>query len=115
MPHPRSRYLGTILKKSLKWSPSVSLIGMRQVGKTTLMKDFVDQYYTFDDDKLVGSVNSGDWSFLDAPSGTLGLDECQKAPALFDRVKLNIDAKKRPGQYLLSGSVRFLSKNFHQL
>ena len=46
------------------------------------MKDFVDQHYTFDDEKPVGSVNSCDLSFFDARDGTLGLDEFQKAPAL---------------------------------
>ncbi len=110
MAHTRPRHLKPVFEKSLRWSPSVSLLGMRQVGKTTLMKELVDHYQTFDDDTLVFKANSGNWSFVDAPKGTLGLDECQKAPSVFDRVKLNIDQRKRPGQYVLSGSVRFLSK-----
>ncbi len=38
MAHRRLRFLEKQLKESLSWPPSVSLVGMRQTGKTTLIK-----------------------------------------------------------------------------
>jgi predicted AAA+ superfamily ATPase len=38
------------------------------------------------------------------------LDEVQKCPSLFDEVKAQVDQRKTPGRYLLTGSVRFSSK-----
>ena len=110
MSHERIRYLNKELKKTLTWSPSVSILGMRQVGKTTLIKHLVKQYASFDDEKFLKLANNSEWVFVDQALSPMGLDECQKCPQIFDRVKLNVDQRKKPGQYILTGSVRFLSK-----
>jgi predicted AAA+ superfamily ATPase len=109
MSHARKRYIEAALKKNLSWSKTISLIGMRQVGKTTLLKRFVKNYVSFDDDQYLRLAENSQWSFVDDASLPAGLDECQKCPPLFDRVKLRVDERNSPGQYILSGSVRFLS------
>ncbi len=38
------------------------------------------------------------------------IDEAHKAPALFDEIKAAVDEDRRPGRFILSGSVRFSSK-----
>ena len=110
MPHERKRYLNPLLIKALTWSPSVCLLGMRQVGKTTLIKNLVKEYASFDDQQFLKLAESSEWAFVDNALSPMGLDECQKCPEVFDRVKLNADQRKKPGQYILTGSVRFLSK-----
>lgn len=110
MPHQRHRYLLPHIKKALSWSPSICILGMRQTGKTTLLKALAREYLTLDDDSLRLKFEAGEWSQLEAASTPTGIDECQKTPGVFDRVKLICDRRKRPGQFLLTGSVRFLSK-----
>jgi predicted AAA+ superfamily ATPase len=83
---------------------------MRQVGKTTLMRALVRTFISLDDDRIVTRFRGGDFSRLDAPGVPLGIDECQKVAGMFDAIKLRIDDRKQMGRYLLSGSVRFLSK-----
>jgi predicted AAA+ superfamily ATPase len=110
MPHFRSRYLEPILKKDLTWSPVVSVLGMRQVGKSTLLKTMGKTYLTLDDDTLRNKWETGDWASLEGSARPIVIDEAQKLPGVFERVKLLVDQERRPGQYLLTGSVRFLSR-----
>ena len=110
MPHARPRHLESRIRQALAWSPSVSLVGMRQSGKTTLVKRICPGYLSFDDDALVGATEAGQWGRLLAQPRPLALDEVQKAPRVFSRLKLWIDERRRPGQFVLTGSVRFLSR-----
>ena len=110
MPHTRPRHLESRIRQALAWSPSVSLVGMRQSGKTTLVKRMCPGYLSFDDDALVGATEAGTWDQFLAQPRPLALDEVQKAPRVFSRLKLWIDERRRPGQFVLTGSVRFLSR-----
>ena len=83
---------------------------MRQSGKTTLVKGMCPGYLSFDDDALVGATEAGNWDRLLGQPRPLALDEVQKAPRVFSRLKLWIDERRRPGQFVLTGSVRFLSR-----
>ena len=110
MPHMRARYLEPLLRKDLSWSPIVSVLGMRQVGKTTLLKTLGKSYLSMDDEALRSKWETGDWSSLESSKKPLVVDEAQKLPGIFERVKLIVDRERKPGQYLLTGSVRFLSR-----
>lgn len=110
MAHERARFLIEKLKKSIKQSPSISLLGMRQSGKTTLIKQLCNSYLTLDDDRTLNLFRDGNWAKLDSKAIPIAIDECQKLPELFDHVKLLIDQKKQMGRFILTGSVRFLSK-----
>jgi predicted AAA+ superfamily ATPase len=110
MAYTRPRAIMQRFSKAIKWSPSLCLIGMRQTGKTTLLKQLAKSYFTFDQDDVLARVHNQEWAFIEESEQPIALDECQKAPQVFDRVKLLIDQRKKPGQFLLTGSVRFLSK-----
>lgn len=110
MPHLRSRLLEKEIRKDLSWSPIVSVLGMRQVGKSTLLRQIGKSYLTLDDDRALQKLELGDWSEVESAHPPLVIDEAQKNAGLFDRVKLLVDRAKRPGQFILTGSVRFLSR-----
>ena len=105
MPHSRDRYLAPLLKKSLKFWPVVCLAGARQVGKSTFLKSLKGyDYSTLDDLGLLNLATRNPAALLTPPCV---IDEAQKAPELFDAVKLDVDEKRVPGKFILTGSVRF--------
>ncbi len=111
MPHLRERYLARHIQTALKFSSLVGVLGQRQVGKTTLLESLVGQdYVTMDDDQTLAAVLAKPQGYLENFSKLTAIDECQKAPELFSALKLRVQRDKRPGQFLLSGSVRFTSR-----
>ncbi len=62
-------------------------------------------YASLDENVKLKTAQAAPSMFVEKPP--LIIDEAQKAPALFDEIKHRVDAKKRPGQYILTGSVRF--------
>lgn len=94
--------------------PVVMLTGPRQVGKTTVLRNF-DQnrkYVTLDnlsDRKL--AVEDPEL-FLQKYQPPVLIDEVQYAPNLFSAIKVEVDQKQRNGMYWLTGSQQFhLMKN----
>ncbi len=110
MPHLRTRTATPLISQLLKWSPSVSIIGMRQCGKSTLAKGLATSYFSLDDQKLMRAFENGDYFAIESAKEPTVIDEIQKYPPLFDQVKKWIDDRKRPGRFLLTGSVRFGSR-----
>ena len=110
MPHLRNRYLLEEITRDLKWSKVVSILGMRQVGKTTLVRGLAQSYFSFDEGVIRNRGLQEDWSFLEGASKPIALDECQVVPGSFSQVKYRVDQSSQPGQFLMTGSVRFLSK-----
>ncbi len=110
----RKRYLNSLLTKGLQFSPIVGVLGHRQVGKTTLIQNLVNQYFTFDDTILLMSAQQNPKSFVKSllveNKSTIAIDECQLVPNLFPTLKEHVRLNKKPGQFVLSGSVRFSSK-----
>jgi len=109
MPHHRLRLCEVLIQKELSHIPCVGILGMRQVGKSTLIKKFCQTYHSFDSQDLNQRFIQNP-SLLRIGAIPIGIDEIQKAPSAFDEIKFDIDAKKRPGKYIISGSVRFSSK-----
>jgi predicted AAA+ superfamily ATPase len=99
-----------MLGKDLSFSPCVGLIGMRQVGKSTLLNKFSKRYLSFDQEEALQSIVRRGWDFLKHGDFPLAIDEIQKHPPAFDALKFAIDTRKIPGRYLISGSVRFGSR-----
>lgn len=110
MPHNRKRYLVEDILRDLKWSKIVSVLGMRQVGKTTLVQEYAGTYFSFDEGKVRNQALQEDWSFLEGVIQPIAIDECQIVPGAFSQIKFQVDKSSQPGQFLLTGSVRFLSK-----
>lgn len=75
------------------------------------MGDVVKTYMTMDNRASLQAAEADPDGFIAKLSGTRnGIDECQLAPALFPALKDRVRTDKRPGQFLLTGSVRFTSK-----
>ena len=110
MPHLRFRILTKVLLASVKHSPVISVFGQRQSGKTTLLKNIANSTNSFDNPQWVKTVSEQGTAILDSLKKPALLDEAQKYPPIFDLVKLKVDETRRPGQFLLTGSVRFSKK-----
>lgn len=110
MTHHRHRGAEPLLKKMLSYSPCVGVLGMRQVGKSTLLRKFSRRYHSFDDEEFLVRFASASKTYLDENAYPLALDEIQKHPPAFDALKFSIDSLKKPGRFLVSGSVRFAAR-----
>lgn len=110
MAHWRTRYVENEIRLALKWSPCIVLLGMRQTGKTSLLRRLSKHYLTFDDDALPSFFEREGDALLNQGPFPLALDEIQKYAKVFNRIKLVIDQIKIPGRFILTGSVRFSQK-----
>lgn len=105
------RHLSAELQKALSYSRVVNIIGPRQAGKTTLVRDILDmgKFITLDDQNTLNAIEND-------PSGQLGsllsdlvdapliIDEAQRSRELALAVKMIVDADRRKGQFILTGS-----------
>jgi predicted AAA+ superfamily ATPase len=115
MPHPRRRFLTSVILKRLKFYPVLAMQGARQTGKSFLWKHLLAEsldglrYESLDDGTLQEIAQRAPGQFLSQrlESQPLVIDEAQKSPALFDAVKLQVDQMRRPGRYVLLGSTEF--------
>lgn len=89
--------------------------GPRQVGKTTLLKEYMPKnmnYVTLDDMILRKQAINDPKLFLEEHPWPLLIDEAQYAPELFPYIKIKVDEEKQRGMYWLTGSQQFkLMKN----
>lgn len=105
------RHLSAELQKALSYSRVVNIIGPRQAGKTTLVRDILDmgKFITLDNQNTLNAIEND-------PSGQLGsllsglvdapliIDEAQRSRELALAVKMIVDADRRKGQFILTGS-----------
>jgi predicted AAA+ superfamily ATPase len=118
MPHQRPRSLLPLFAKRLKLSPVLGLVGARQTGKSTFLRDLLAskvnlRYVSLDrrETRLQAEKAPGPFIRLEQKDKTaLCIDEIQKVPDLFDEVKAEVDEDRRPGRYILSGSTEFSKK-----
>ena len=111
MVHLRTRFATRHLEDALAFSPLVGVLGQRQVGKTTLVESLVKSHYvSFDDETTKTAAELAPKQFLEQFNTLSAIDECQKVPSIFPALKLRVQKDKRPGQFLLTGSVRFTSR-----
>ncbi len=89
----------------------VIIIGPRQCGKTTLVRQFADkerEYVTLDDDTVLEAARSDLSGFVRGFSRII-IDEVQRAPELLRAMKQAVDSDRRPGRFLLTGSANILT------
>ncbi len=104
-----TRQMQPLVQSLIKQVPAILVTGPRQVGKSTLLQQFEEeyQYVSFDDPLLLNQARNDPALFMLNHSGKLILDEVQYAPELFSSLKLAIDRQKTSGLFLLSGSQAF--------
>lgn len=97
------------IKNLLKQYPAVLITGARQIGKTSILKENFSNYsyISFDDPLLVEEAKNSPESFFDKYKTPIIIDEVQYAPELFRFLKTKIDANRKNGQYILTGSQSF--------
>jgi len=105
----KDRSIFSLLQEYLSIFPAVGLLGPRQVGKTTLVKNlklekeslYLDLEKASDRAKLVDPE-----LFLKAHADkTVILDEIQLMPELFAELRSLIDEQREPGRFILLGSA----------
>lgn len=92
--------------------PVVGIVGLRQSGKTTLVTKLLERgpALSLDEMDLRLEAQSSPKSFLARLPRPVVLDEIQKAPDLFDAIKLVVDKKRIPGEFVLTGSSSFSAR-----
>ena len=105
------RFVTDSLRERLEGFPIVGVVGPRQVGKTTLVRE---QLFGSDTPHhYLDLENPQDLRLLDEAYDYLGaradvtvvIDEIQVRPELFTVLRPLIDAQRRPGRFVLLGSA----------
>lgn len=95
------RHAEKTVEKLLKMFGAILVTGPRQVGKTTMLDQLTKglSRATLDDPimRAAAEIHSGTF-FLDNPPPVF-VDEVQKAPVLFEQIKLCLDKSKKKGQF----------------
>jgi uncharacterized protein len=103
--------LQVVMQTRLQESRALALLGARQVGKTTLAKNFAathqSTYFDLEDPATLSALAQPRDALhaLLAQGGTVVIDEVQRHPALFAVLRSLIDIHQRPAQFLLLGSA----------
>ena len=101
------------LREALGDTPVVYLQGARQTGKSTLAKSFAERrsasYLTLDTAAVLAAAADDPDGFVAGLPRPAVIDEAQRAPALALAIKAAVDADRRPGQFLLTGSAGVMS------
>lgn len=88
----------------------MAITGPRQSGKTTLAKEIFNQhvYLNLENLDLLRAAQSDPRGFLRLGSGQkLIIDEIQRFPDLFSYIQVEVDEKKIPNQFVITGSQQF--------
>ena len=101
-----ARHITSRLKEFAECFSVVTVLGPRQSGKTTLVKNvFPDHTYLNLEDADTRLLATQDYkAFFKTFSGPLVLDEIQRAPEILSAVQVLVDEKREVGKYILTGS-----------
>ena len=93
------------IAEALLDTPVVLLAGPRQAGKTTLVRQIVEQqglrYLTMDDELTLLSAREDPVGMIRSLDRAV-IDEIQRAPQLLLAIKKSVDEDRRPGRFLLT-------------
>src|SRR5579864_7641867 len=102
------REITPLIQKALGTLPVVVVTGLRQTGKTTLLATdpaFQGRRFRTLDDLATLEAARRDPEALVAGDEPLTLDEVQRSPDLLLAIKREVDRRRAPGRFLLSGSA----------
>lgn len=106
-----SRHLVVELEEAIVSARVVNLIGPRQVGKTTLVRDLFGhgRFITLDDAAVLSAIEADPEGQLASLMQDLGqapliIDEAQRSKKLALAIKRVVDTDRRKGQFVLTGS-----------
>lgn len=102
------RTVENVLQKVSPSYKAIMLSGMRQVGKSTLLKEMggTRRYLTLNNSRLLRMAKEAPQQFLQLNRPPITVDEVQWAPELFPALKEYLDETNEKGLVWLSGSQR---------
>lgn len=115
--HLRHRHIIGKIDKKLRALSIVGVLGARQVGKSTLLRELIAKprnlnYLTLDRPNILHEARTQPEIFIlshtDDYSTPVIIDEAHKAPALFDVLKVLADERRKRGIVMITGSVDFM-------
>ena len=102
----RPRLVDSRLSDILDEFPAVMLNGARATGKTTTARQYASEVLSLDIPGVAAATRADPDAALRRAGRPLLLDEWQEVPEVLGAVKRAVDRDSRPGQFLLTGSVR---------
>ena len=105
----RKRLAESTVNTLSKMFGAILVAGPRQVGKTTMLKNITKDisYTTLDDIIVRTSAQEQSGTFFKDNPPPVFVDEIQKAPVLFEQIKMYIDKGHKKGQFFMCGSQQF--------
>ena len=101
------RTLSDKIKKSASQVPVITLLGPRQAGKTTLVKELFPNYtYVNLEDKATRELAENDYiGFFKKFPEPMIIDEVQRVPELLSAIQVKVDENRRKnGRFIITGS-----------
>lgn len=107
----RNNFLDQI-EEGFKVNPVVAILGPRQCGKTTVSKQYIARKNNLPRENYFDLENDRDIQRLQDPllvlsqlTGLIVIDEIQKIPELFPRLRVLVDNEELDQKYLILGSA----------
>jgi len=107
----KPRILARVIQRAMKSFPAIVVTGPRQSGKTTLLKMLFSKshrFVTLEDPDVRMRAKEDPLRFLEQFGPPVIIDEIQYVPELLSYIKTRIDQKRKPGQWLFTGSQNFV-------
>lgn len=109
-----TRQIRPRVRELLSESRAVAVLGARQVGKSTLLRDlaatdFPATVLTLDDDVTRRAAAADPTEFVARLDTPVAIDEIQRVPDLLLAIKQRLDTDDTRGQFLLTGSANILA------
>lgn len=103
------RHAEKTVEQLSKMFGAVLVAGPRQVGKTTMLDKLTGDInkVTLDDPIVRASAQEESGTFFKDNPPPVFVDEIQKAPALFEQIKMFLDRDRKKGQFYMCGSQQF--------
>lgn len=103
------RHAEKTVEQLSKMFGAVLVAGPRQVGKTTMLDQLTGKMNraTLDDPIVRASAEEESCTFFKDNPPPVFVDEIQKAPALFEQIKMYLDRDRKKGQFYMCGSQQF--------
>ncbi|MCF0107315.1 MAG: ATP-binding protein [Holdemanella sp.] len=101
------RSIADKIRKSMLQVPVVTILGPRQAGKTTLVKELYPEYtYVNLEDRTTRELAENDYiGFFKKYSEPMIIDEVQRVPELLSAIQVKVDEDRRKnGRFILTGS-----------
>jgi predicted AAA+ superfamily ATPase len=109
---PVPRRLQPSLRAGLESAPVVALVGARQVGKTSLARNFERDerpFVSLDDLANLAQARFDPSGFIAGIGPGAIIDEVQRVPALLLAIKAAVDRSPARGRFLLTGSANIMT------